>query len=265
MDPVFSLPLISLAACCVLMTITFFIGKAINNFSIVDMAWSFNFLVIAGIIWLMTDGFEPRKAIICGLLSLWALRLGIYLGARIFSHINREEGRYIQLRKDWAANLNTKMFGFYQMQAGSNVFLAIPHFITAQNTYSHLYPLEYIGAAIWLLGIAGEGIADHQLSRFKKDPANKDRVCDTGLWYYSRHPNYFFQLTLWVGIILFSINTPWGWLSLAGGLSIAYLLFRVTGIPMTEEQALRSKGAAYKRYQQTTSMIVLWKKLKEAR
>jgi steroid 5-alpha reductase family enzyme len=109
-----------------------------------------------------------------------------------------------------------------------------------------------------LAAITGEALADAQLAAFKRDAANRGRVCEAGLWRYSRHPNYFFEWLIWVAYFVFAVGSPWGWVALIGPASILYLLLRVTGIPMTEEQSLRSRGDAYRRYQRTTSAFIPW-------
>jgi steroid 5-alpha reductase family enzyme len=164
----------------------------------------------------------------------------------------------VQLRRDWAGNFATKMFGFFQLQAVSVVLLGVAFFIVCLNPSPRLHPFETAGAILWLLALAGESAADRQLAAFKRDPANKGRVCDAGLWRYSRHPNYFFEWLIWVAYFVFALASPFGWVAAIGPASILYLLLRVTGIPLTEEQSLRSKGDAYRRYQQTTSAFVPW-------
>lgn len=259
MSPFIYIPLISFAATSVIMIIIYLWALKIKNNGVVDIFWAFNFLVIALIVWFLSTGYQPRKNVVLILASLWSFRLGVYLLIRVGGHLKEEEGRYKALRAEWS---NAKFFGFYQMQALSNVFLAIPFFITSQNTNNHLNVIEYIGAGMWFLSIIGEGLSDWQLKQFKKNPANKRKVCQYGLWNYSRHPNYFFQLMIWVSVIVFSITSPYGWLSILCPLSIGFLIFKVTGIPMTEEQAIRSKGDAYKEYQRTTSPFVPWFKKK---
>lgn len=254
-----SIPLISWAAVAVIMVIIYLWALAIKNNGIVDIFWAFNFLVIAVIIWILADGFEERKNIVCGLASLWALRLTTYLGIRVGGHIKEEEGRYKQLRLEWN---DTKFFFFFQMQAFSNVMLSIPFFVIALNPNPEISIIEYIGAGMWLISIIGEGLSDFQLAQFKKNPANKGKVCQSGLWNYSRHPNYFFQFMIWVSVFIFALPSPYGWISVICPLSIGYLIFKVTGIPMTEEQAVRSKGQLYIDYQRTTSAFVPWFKKK---
>jgi steroid 5-alpha reductase family enzyme len=184
--------------------------------------------------------------------------LGTHLAIRIISHIKEEEGRYQQLRKEWAPNAERKFFFFFQFQGISNVLLAIPFFVSVMNTRPELSIFEYAGFALWFISVTGETIADRQLTAFKKDSANKGKVCDIGLWHYSRHPNYFFEWLMWVAYFVFALGSPYGYLAIISPAIILYLLLKVTGIPATEEQSLRSKREAFKRYQATTSVFVPW-------
>jgi steroid 5-alpha reductase family enzyme len=244
------------AACCVVMTIVWLWQKRINNAGVVDVFWSYNFPLVAIIYFLMGDGLFERKLLIALMVVIWGMRLGIYLHIRVLGHIHDEDGRYKQLRIDWAPNFQTKIFWFFQMQAVSNVFLSIPFLLASANASEQLHPLEFAGAAIWLLAIMGEGIADRQLQKFKSDKSNKGKACDVGLWGWSRHPNYFFEWCIWIGYFVFACASPWGWISIVCPAIILYLLLRVTGIPMNEEQNLRSKPEAYKAYQQRVSKFI---------
>ncbi|HLY69693.1 MAG TPA: DUF1295 domain-containing protein [Puia sp.] len=250
--------LVSLAAVCSIMVVIWIWGTSLHNYSVVDVFWAFNFAVIAVIIYFSADGNETRKTIVCALALLWSLRLGLYLSARVFSHLDVEEGRYKQLRKEWSRGIHLKFFFFFQSQALSNVLLALPYFIIAANKRPAISVVEYAGAALWLLSIAGEGVSDFQLKQFKKDPANKGKVCSSGLWHYSRHPNYFFQLMIWISVLIFALPSPFGWITIVCPLAIGYLIFKVTGIPMTEEQSIRSKGDLYRAYQHSTSVFIPW-------
>lgn len=253
------LPLLCWGIVAAIMLLVYLWALKIKNNGIVDIFWAFNFLVIAAVLYIKASGFSERVLLVCALAGLWSLRLGVYLLIRVGSHLSVEEGRYKQLRQEWN---NTKFFFFYQMQAFSNVMLAIPFFIIAVNPAPALTFNEYLGAGMWLICIVGEGLSDWQLQNFKSKPENKGKVCQDGLWNYSRHPNYFFQFSIWVSVSVFAISSPYGWLSLICPISIGYLIFKVTGIPMTEEQAVRSKGDAYKEYQRTTSVFVPWFKTK---
>jgi steroid 5-alpha reductase family enzyme len=115
-----------------------------------------------------------------------------------------------------------------------------------------------LGVAFWATGLLGESLADRQLARFRADPANKGKICQIGLWNYSRHPNYFFEWLVWVGYAVFALGSPWGWLGFIAPALMLHFLLNVTGIPMTEELSLKSKGDAYREYQRTTSAFVPW-------
>ncbi len=249
---------VSLAVICSIMFFVWLWATRIHNYSVVDVFWAFNFAVIAMIIYFLADGNDTRKIVVCALALFWSFRLGFYLTSRVFSHLDVEEGRYKQLRKEWSDNLDLKFFFFFQSQAISNVLLSLPYFIIATNKNPEISIIEYIGAGLWLISIIGEGLSDWQLKQFKKDPSNKGKVCSAGLWNYSRHPNYFFQLMIWVSVFIFALPSPYGWVAIICPLSIGYLIFKVTGIPMTEEQSIRSKGELYKDYQRTTSVFIPW-------
>jgi steroid 5-alpha reductase family enzyme len=255
---ILQLVLICLAACCVIMAGVWVWANNIKNAGVVDIFWSYNFPVIAIILFFLGDGLPGRRMLICGMIAIAGFRLGTHLMNRVVGHLDEEEGRYKQLRKEWAPNPDRKFFWFFQMQAVSNVFLAIPFFIVVINTDLQLSILEYIGAGLWLIAFIGESLADHQLKQFKKDPANKGEVCDKGLWNYSRHPNYFFEWLMWVAYFVFALASPYGYLAIISPLAILYLLLKVTGIPATEEQSLRSKGDKFRAYQKTTSVFVPW-------
>jgi len=249
---------ICLLACCIIMALVWVWANKIKNAGVVDIFWSYNFPVIAFILYLFVDGLELRKILICGMVAVAGLRLGTHLLIRVVSHLDEEEGRYKQLRKEWAPNPDLKFFWFFQMQALSNIFLAIPFFIITNNGDSQLGILEYAGVALWFIAFLGETAADRQLAAFKKNPANKSQVCDVGLWNYSRHPNYFFEWLMWVSYFVFALASPYGYLAIISPAIILYLLLKVTGIPMTEEQSLRTKGEAFKKYQQQVSVFVPW-------
>ncbi|MBI3510784.1 MAG: DUF1295 domain-containing protein [Bacteroidetes bacterium] len=256
MNPFIEIPLVSFACCSIVMIIIWIWAYRIQNAGVVDIFWAFNFTIIAAVIYFMADGYAPRKEVVCILAALWSLRLGIYLLIRVGSHLDHEEGRYAQLRKEWGPKPDRTFFFFFQAQALSNIFLATPFFIIALNKTDHLSIPEMTGAGMWLLSIIGEGVSDWQLKNFKKDPANKGKVCEAGLWGWSRHPNYFFQFMIWVSVFILALSSNWGWISFVCPLTIFMLIWKVTGIPMTEEQSVRSRGDLYRDYQRRVSVFV---------
>lgn len=234
------------------------IARAIDNYGIVDIAWSYAFGAVAFAYAFFGTGWQIRRALIAALAVTWSLRLGTHLLVRIAHHHPEEDGRYRQLRKDWAGRFVPMMAGFFQLQAASVVALSVPFLASAENASSHLSALEEAAIVLWLVAVTGESLADRQLARFKADPSNKGQVCDRGLWRYSRHPNYFFEWLIWVSYALFASASPWGWIGWVSPACILFLLLRVTGIPMTEDQSVRSKGDLYRRYQARTSVFVPW-------
>jgi len=248
----------SLVACCVIMFFVWLWSYRIGNAGVVDIFWSYNFPVIAFILLLFGPGFETRKLLFCGMVIIAGGRLGTHLAVRVLKHLRQEEPRYAQIRKEWGENAELKMALFFQMQALSNILLAVPFFIIILNTSPELNVFEYAGAAIWLISVLGEATADAELAAFKKNPANKGKVCDKGLWGYSRHPNYFFEWLMWVSYFVFALGSPSGYLAIISPAIILYLLLKVTGIPMTEEQSIRTKGDAFRKYQQQVSVFVPW-------
>jgi steroid 5-alpha reductase family enzyme len=254
-----TLLLIGAAAVILVMLLLWLLGLKLHNFSYVDLGWSANFVLLALIYGLLGAGDPARRLLICGMFALWGTRLALHLAARIIGQ--PEEGRYVQLRAQWdkwgaAGNLNLKFLGFFQLQALLNIVLGLPMLLAVMNPSPQVSAWETAGLLIWSLGLGGETLADAQLNAFKKNPANKGKVCDVGLWGWSRHPNYFFEWTLWIGYALFALASPWGWLCLGLPVLMLHFLINVTGVKATEEQAMRSKGEVYRSYQRRVSAFV---------
>lgn len=240
------------------MIITWLLALRLKFFSAVDVAWSYGFSFVALLYLFSAPGWEIRKITMTVMVCLWSIRLGTHLTKRLAKHYPEEDGRYIQLRKDWAQNLNFKFLIFFMAQGLSIVLLSAPFVLSMGNSQPEFSGFEYLGIFLWLVGFFGESTADAQLNAFKKDPTNKGKVCQVGLWKYSRHPNYFFEWLIWVSYFVFACGSDWGWISIYCPLIMLTLLFKVTGIPATEAQALKSRPQDYKRYQETTSVFVPW-------
>ena len=246
--------LVSWLVVAAVMAALWLIHIKIKNAAIVDVGWAANFSLIAVIGYLLGGGYPGRKLLFSIMIILWSLRLALYLFRRTVGH--EEEGRYKQLRQQWGEHINRKFFWFFQFQAGLNVILSLPFFLAYLNPIPEIFPLEWFGLALWLVALIGEAQADKQLADFKSNPENRGRVCQVGLWRYSRHPNYFFEWLIWVAYFVFVLGSPFGWLAAICPLLMLYFLFKLTGIPATEAQAFRSKGEAYREYQRTTSVFV---------
>jgi steroid 5-alpha reductase family enzyme len=196
-----------------------------------------------------------RRALIAAMAAVWSLRLGTHLLVRIARKHPEEDGRYRQLRKDWGRAFRPRWRASSSCRPLSVVLLGDPVPRGLRESPRRGSPLEWAGAALWLVAISGEALADAQLAAFKRDRKNAGKVCDAGLWRYSRHPNYFFEWLIWVSYFVFACASPWGWAGILSPACILFLLLRVTGIPATEEQSVRSKGDAYRRYQETDERL----------
>ncbi len=238
--------------------------RATHNAGIVDIAWSFGTGVLGVFFALCASGWEPRKWIVATIVGLWAIRLGGYLWRRIASE--SEDGRYQMMRERWGEKTQPYLFVFFQIQATWAMLFALPMLIAASNPTDRFTWLDGVGIAIWVIAIVGESIADAQLARFRANPANKGFVCRDGLWRYSRHPNYFFEWVHWWAYVAIALSGgwSWGWMTLAGPAVMLIFLFKVTGIPPTEAQAIRSRGEAYREYQRTTSALIPWPPKRQA-
>jgi steroid 5-alpha reductase family enzyme len=237
----------------------YFVGRRIDNYGVVDVAWSYAFGGLAVFYAVAGEGWFARRGVIASMVVLWSLRLGTHLWRRVQSHHPVEDGRYGEMRERWRGNFAPRMFLFFQLQALSVVVLGVPFLFAVGNDAPGFHWLEIAGITLWLCALAGETIADTQLAAFKRDTPDRRAVCDAGLWRYSRHPNYFFEWLVWVAYFLVGLAAPWGWTGLVAPAAILYLILNVTGVPPTEAQALRTRGAAYARYQQTTSAFFPWR------
>jgi steroid 5-alpha reductase family enzyme len=243
------LVLLATAGLLLVFAAVFLVARRLDNYGIVDVAWSYAFTGLALFYALAAGGWGPRRALIATLVTLWSLRLGTHLSWRVMGHHPVEDSRYQQLRRDWAADFPARMYRFFQYQALSVVLLGLPFLLAALHGRPGLHPLEWLGLGVWLAGWVCESVADRQLAAFRRDPARAGQVCDRGLWAWSRHPNYFGEWLIWVGFALIALAAPWGWLGLIAPLGILHLLLNVTGVPTAEASSLRSKGEAYRAYQ----------------
>jgi len=251
------------------MTATWLVARKLRNNGIVDIVWSAGFAPLALLYFFLCSAGQrefdtyPRWIAITTMVVVWGLRLGSHLLVRVCAHHPHEDVRYAKLREEWGTKVDARMFGFFQLQGLLQVLLSLPVMVVRldENRYADGVGLGLtglLGVALWATGLLGESLADRQLARFRADPANKGKVCQAGLWNYSRHPNYFFEWLVWVGYAVFALGSPWGWLGLIAPALMLHFLLNVTGIPMTEELSLKSKGDAYREYQRTTSAFVPW-------
>lgn len=248
-----ALLLAATAACAALQLLLWLAALRIRNWSLVDPGWA-ACLVLAALLYAgLASGLLERRLFVAGLVLLWGGRhVLLLLVTRVIGR--PEEGRYVELRARWSA---AGFLVFFQAQALLAALLSAAFLLAAART-EPLGALDAAGAGLFALAFAGEALADAQLARWKADPANRGRTCRAGLWSWSRHPNYFFEVLIWVAFALPALGAPWGALALLAPALLLVLILFVTGIPPSEAQALRSRGEDYRAYQREVSVLVPW-------
>jgi len=241
--------LIAWACMAVAMAGLWLVQRRTGDASIVDVGWTFGTGAVAvALVTLTSDGDPARRWLAAAMVAAWSLRLGVYLWRRVRASA-REEGRYRYLRNALGARAEIGLFAFFQIQAAWAVMFAMPVWAASEATRG-LDWLDAVGVAIWVVGVLGETVADRQLARFRADPGRAGEVCDTGLWGWSRHPNYFFEWLQWWGFVVLGMGSDYWWFTVAGVVVMYVFITRLTGIPYTERQALRSRGESYRRYRE---------------
>lgn len=244
----------------VIMYICWIWAVKIDNFGPVDAVWAFCFLIHGIAFYIFTEGYAPRKILLLSMIGLWSLRLGYFLTRRISSHHPEEDTRYKHLRSEYKEKFKSRFLLFYFYQAISVSILTLPFIFVFQNQTQSIGIFEIIGCVYWFLAISGETIADYQMSVFKKlSKKNPEmgRTCNVGLWKYSRHPNYFFESNIWWAFFIFMIGSGVYW-GIYTAIVMLLLLLKVTGVPPSEEQSLKTRGDEYRNYQKKTSMFIPW-------
>lgn len=215
----------------------------------VDTIWSIA-VGLGGLVaaW-VADGSVERRWLAAVLVGLWSLRLAGHIGLR--THGAGEDPRYEKLMQEWGPSAPLRLFLFLQVQAVCAFILVLAVYVAASATTPFPQILDLVGAAIAIVALAGEALSDHQLQQFRKSPDAKKSVMETGLWAYSRHPNYFFEWLFWCGWFVVALAQP-GWgsaLALLAPLQMYWLLVHVSGIPPLEEHMLKSRGEAFRALQ----------------
>lgn len=242
--------------CALLQASLWFVAQRTKNAGIVDVGWAQSFTLVVLVFGLQAEAPRSSWLPLATLVIAWSTRLTCYLISR-GAATGKEEGRYLDLRKRWALGAAKRFFGFFQAQAALTAMLSIAFVVPFVTTPNDGGVLRVIGFSLGAIGVLGETIADAQLAAWKRDPSKVGKVCDTGLWGWSRHPNYFFEWCFWLGLAVYGIAfAPLGLIALLGAAIIFGSIFWVTGIPPTENQALRSKGDAYRSYQARVSRFI---------
>ena len=202
---------------------------------VADVAWGLGFVVAACTALVTNRGTSPQGVVVLVLVTLWGLRLALHISSR--NRGKSEDPRYQAWRKEWGAHFYLRSFlQVYLLQGFLLLVISIPVIFLIQAPYHPFSILNILGAGVWLIGFLFEAVGDYQLRRFKREPSNRGRVMQSGLWRYSRHPNYFGEVVLWWGLYLITLSVPGGWWTVIGPLTITALILFVSGIPMLEKR-----------------------------
>lgn len=234
----------------VFVTIGFGISILRKRNDIADILWGAGFILIAFVTFITDGNFYERQMLVTSLVFLWGLRLCLHIYLRNKSR--PEDKRYQEMQKKWKGNFYLQSFlHVFMLQGFLMLIISLPVIFINATSDSGLTILDTIGFGIWIIGFFFETVADYQLRRFMSWPANKGHVLHTGLWKYSRHPNYFGEVTQWWGIFLLSL--PNGFFTIIGPLLITFLITKVSGIPLLEKKYAGNKE--FEAYKDRTSIF----------
>jgi len=237
----------------VLMVGTWLISVVIKDASIVDITWGLGFATVATVLWIADDSRSSLDTLLWIMTLMWGLRLCLYLARRNLGH--GEDYRYVAMRKRWGPAFPVISFlTVYTLQGTLMWVVSLPVQLSHRQEGS-IGVLAIIGVALWLVGFYFESVGDLQLRRFKADPSNEGKVLDTGLWRYTRHPNYFGDACVWWGIALVACSVSVGRWGLIGAAVMNLLLLKVSGVALLE-RSLKRRKPDYQAYVERTSAFI---------
>ena len=241
----------------VLVTLLWIWSVFIKNVSIVDVFWSIGFVVVNAFYIFMTGELNARKVLVLTLVSIWGLRLAIYLAYRNIG--KGEDFRYQEFRRNYGSK-RYWWFSFFQtflLQGGLIMIISLPLLgISSSASSGDLNVLDYLGVVVWLIGFVFEAGGDFQLMRFKKNIENKGKVLNTGFWKYTRHPNYFGDSAVWWAYAIFSIAAGSYW-QIIGSIIMTLLIIKISGVSLLEK-TLKNTKPQYSDYIEKTNSFFPW-------
>jgi steroid 5-alpha reductase family enzyme len=234
----------------VVMAVAWYVQRRTGNSGWIDTFWSLG-SGIGGLMLLDFASGNGRVWLIAGLVMLWSLRLAGHIAHRTKGAA--EDPRYAALAEEWGTDFPRRLFQFLQIQAVCGFVLAVAIGLAGNNRAPFPAMLDFMGLAVALVALVGEAVADSQLRAFRREKTRGKTICETGLWAYSRHPNYFFEWLFWCAIAVLSLNFSGsylsGWIAFLAPLMMYWLLVYASGIPPLEKYMLESRGDAFRAYQ----------------
>jgi steroid 5-alpha reductase family enzyme len=253
MSPVLLYSLFFLVVALGYATIWFCISLYKQRADIADIAWGVGGAVFSLLALALADSPTLRSYIVALFVTCWGVRLAHHIYNR--NKNKPEDARYVAMRSSWGDFAAVRIFlQIFTLQSILLLFVLISTFtIILSDTPRTLTLWDIIGSVIWLIGFYFEATGDKQLSTFLANPLNKGKIMTTGLWRYTRHPNYFGEMTQWIGIFIISLSVPFGFVTIISPLLISYLLLHVSGIPMLEKRYEGNKD--YEAYKKVTPAL----------
>jgi len=231
-------------------TVFFIIGQLLKNNSVVDIGWGLGFVVLVVVGLLTQSGANILALVISIFVSIWGLRLTYYIAKRNYK--KPEDFRYQNMRKKWGNKVAINaFFKVYMLQALIMYIVAMPILVAFNGGTNEYNIIVSLGVLVWLIGFIFESVSDAQLRKFVKNNKNKGKIIKSGLWRYTRHPNYFGEATMWWGLFLIALPSELGLLAVVSPLLITYLLLYVSGVPMLEKKY--ENNEEFQEYKKTTS------------
>ena len=222
---------------------------------VADTAWGLGFVLLAWTSFYLGHAQDTRGLLVGFLVSIWGIRLAWHIHSR--NKGKTEDYRYAKWREEWGTWFYVRSYVQVYLLQGFLLFLIVlPTLFINKSIAPSLGIFDFVGVAFWIFGFIFESVGDAQLARFIKDPANKGKLMQSGLWRYTRHPNYFGEVTMWWGVWLLALSVPYGFLSIIGPIAITILILKVSGIPMLEKKMLENPEFA--EYKRRTSIFVPW-------
>jgi steroid 5-alpha reductase family enzyme len=249
--------LIIAAALSVNMAAAWVAWRVTRNSGWVDTVWTFGLgaIGIASALFLFVHEPASRSWLAAVMAACWSLRLGLHIARRTTGIT--DDPRYANLIRAWGADAARQMFWLLQKQALVSIPLGVAIWLAARHSEPFPLVTDVMGVAVFVVAVAGEAISDEQLHRFRKNPDNRGRICDAGLWGWSRHPNYFFEWLGWLAYPLLAIdisgNQLWGFLAFGAPACMYWLLVHVSGIPPLEQHMAEKRGDEFRRYRARTN------------
>ena len=237
----------------VYMSLWFVVSLIKKRNDVADVAWGLGFVLITWVSFFLSDDSGIRGLLVGALVSVWGLRLAWHIHMR--NKGKAEDYRYLAWRKEWGKWFYPRSYVQVYLLQGMFLFLIVmPVLLINKSAGISLGLLDVAGVGVWILGFYFEAVGDAQLARFIKDPSNKGKLMQSGLWAYTRHPNYFGEVMQWWGIWLIALSVPNGVFAIIGPITITFLILKVSGIPMLEKKMTEHPDFA--EYKRKTSVFI---------